>query len=68
MGSATLPATLLNWPGGSGWQAFWIHAGDWEPMAAARRSPSTAPVPPAVLGAVNGDGVGMFGLSLAPPG
>jgi hypothetical protein len=67
-GSAKLPATLLNWPGGSGLQAFWVHAGDWEPVAAARRSPSAAPVPPAALRAVNGDGAGMFGLSLAPPG
>jgi hypothetical protein len=36
--------------------------------AAARPSPSAPPVPPAALAAVNGNGVGMFGLSLAPPG
>jgi hypothetical protein len=68
-GSAKLPGTLLNWPADPGRQAFWVHAGDWEPVAAAARpSPSAPPVPPAALAAVNGNGVGMFGLSLAPPG
>jgi hypothetical protein len=71
---ARLTGTLLSWPADPGRQAFWLHAGDWAPLAAAPRpsgGPSSAASPvsyQAALEAVNANGATMFGLSLSPPG